>query len=207
MSVWYGDRQSVPKVQHKVADFQFHAGQAVVLGLFLASPLCPVYRHQYAEKVASSSFCAALVSEALFPRFLFRWKWRRPWDSMWLGSRRCWNPRLLREVCGFGSSRCRLGVFVAHVVGRFVTGSKKVNNRTTSRSKIDRTEHATWEENSNSPSFCCKALMAPTKNAHVQRETNLAEVILCLQEQCKNSFYNIKTTNVLLTDVCLYFID
>ena len=41
--------------------------------LFLASLLCPVFRHQYAEEVASS-FCAALMSEALFPRFLFRWK-------------------------------------------------------------------------------------------------------------------------------------
>ena len=34
---------------------------------------CIATMHQYAEEVASS-FCAALMSEALFPRFLFRWK-------------------------------------------------------------------------------------------------------------------------------------
>ena len=73
VSVGHGGRPSVPKVQHKDADFLLHAGQAIVRGLFLASPLCPVYRHQYAEEVASS-FCAVLMSEALFPRFLFRWK-------------------------------------------------------------------------------------------------------------------------------------
>ena len=114
---------------------------------------------------------------------------------MWLSSRRCCNLRLLCEGCSFSSSRRRLGVFVAHVVGRFVTGSKKVNNRTISRSKIvPSTQHE--KKNGSSPSCCCKALMAPTKNAHVQRETTPAEVILCLQGQCQNSFYNIKTTLV-----------
>ena len=70
--------------------------------------------HQYAEEVASS-FCAALMSEALFPRFLFRWKVMEA-----VGLHVAEFAALLQP----DSSQSRLGVFVTHLLGRFVTGSK-----------------------------------------------------------------------------------
>ena len=61
--------------------------------------------------------------------------------------------------------------------------SQNLRNRTKSRSKI-KPIMQNGRENGSSPSCCWQILMAPTKNAHVQRETT----------PCQNPYYNIGTT-------------